>query len=81
MIPRSSRSHCTLVPAASITASTPQTQRPPWRQATIGNVPCSFRCASRGGDSSSTTSSMPPVPNVIFASPRRTQPWPTSDAC
>ena len=81
MSPRSSRSHCTLVPAASITASTPHVFRPPCRHATIGNVPCSLRCASRGGVSSSTTSSIPPVPKVILASPRRTQPCPTSDAC
>ena len=36
---------------------------------------------ARAASSPSTRSSMPPVPNVILASPRRTQPWPTSDAC
>ena len=55
---------------------------PPCRHATIGNVPCVAALRDAGAaSSSSTTSSIPPVPNVILASPRRTQPCPTSDAC
>ena len=80
-MPRSSRSHSTLVPAASITASTPQVMPVPSRQATIGNVPCAPWRTDSGRSSPTQTSSMPPVPNVILASPGRTQPWPTRDAC
>ena len=73
--PRSSRSHCTLVPAASITASMPHVTRPSWRQATIGNVPARAALVERRRASSpSTRSSMPPVPNVILASPAARSP-------
>ena len=39
------------------------------------------RVEARAALAPRTTSSMPPVPNVILASPGRTQPCPTSDAC
>ena len=81
MMPRSSRSHSTLVPADSMIASAPHVRWPPRLHATIGNVPCSLRRADAGGVVPVHTSSMPPVPNVIFARPGRTQPWPTRLAC
>ena len=49
MSPRSSRSHCTLVPAASMTASMPHVTRPSWRHATIGNVPRATALVERAG--------------------------------
>ncbi len=79
--PRPSRSHCTFVPAASITASMPHVTRPARRHATIGKVPCGPRSVNAGGASPSVRSSMPPVPKVILASPGCTHPWPTSEAC
>ena len=48
MMPRSSRSHSTLVPAESMTASTPQVVTPPRRQATIGKLPPSPWRSKRG---------------------------------
>ena len=81
MRPRSSRSHSTLVPAESITASTPQVVTPSRRQATIGKQPPSPCRSKRGRSSPRWRSSMPPVPKVILASPRCTPPWPMSDDC
>ena len=81
MMPRSSRSHSTHVPAESITASTPQVRRPARCHATMGKVPAVPRRAKAGRPSPTHRSSMPPVPKVAFASPGRVQPCPTSDAC
>ena len=48
---------------------------------TIGNVPPSPRVSNLGRSGPTTRSSIPPVPNVIFAGPGVTHAWPTSDAC
>ena len=69
MSPRSSRNHSTLVPADSMIASIPHVTVPPRRHATIGNVPASPVVSNDGRPPPSTMSSMPPVPNVIFAMP------------
>ena len=69
MMPKSSRSHSTAVPAASMTASTPHVTAPACRQATTGNVPWSPRRAKSGRSGPTHTSSMPPVPNVILPRP------------
>ena len=77
----SSTSHSTLVPADSMIASAPHVRWPPMLQATIGNVPFWARDPSGGGVVPWHTSSIPPVPNVIFARPGSMHPWPASDAC
>ena len=69
------------VPAVSITASTPHVSSPSYDHATIGNVPLAVRFAVAGAALPVQTSSIPPVPNVIFARPGRTQPCPTNEAC
>jgi hypothetical protein len=74
MIPRSSRSHSTFVPADSMIASMPHVAAPARRHATIGNVPPGPRASNGGRSGPSTMSSIPPVPNVIFAAPGTTQP-------
>ncbi len=76
MMPRSSRSHSTLVPAARMIPSQPHVSSPSRRQATIGNDPPSARRSDGGRVGPRQTSSMPPVPNVTFVMPGRTQPWP-----
>ncbi len=81
MSPRSSRNHCTFVPAVSMIASRPQVIRPSRRHATIGNVPDFPRRPPPGDSAPRTTSSMPPVPKVILAARGRTHPCPTSEAC
>ena len=82
MRPRSSRSHCTFVPAASITASMPHVRAAAVAPRDDRERPVLAALGERAAACSpSTTSSIPPVPNVILASPGRTQPWPTSDAC
>ena len=79
--PRSSRSHSTLVPADSMIASTPQVILPSRDHSGSGYVPASWRCAPDGVPVSVHRSSIPPVPNVIFARPGLTQLCPISDAC
>ena len=49
MMPRSSRSHSTQVPADSMMASMPQVVLPPRRQAMMGKVPAGPRPARSGG--------------------------------
>ena len=81
MMPRSSRSQSTLVPAESMIASAPHVRCPARLHATIGNVPCSLRRADDGAVVPVQTSNIPPVPNVILARPGRTHPWPTRLPC
>ena len=81
MMPRSSRSHSTHVPAESMTASTPQVWCPARCQATMGKVPAPPRRTKPGRSSPTHRSSIPPVPKVALASPGRVQPCPTSEAC
>ena len=74
MMPRSSRSHSTQVPADNMMASTPQVIRP-WRcQAAMGNVPAPPRRGKSGRCVPTQQSSMPPVPKVTLANPGRVQP-------
>ena len=47
----------------------------------MGKVPSLLRFADAGAVGPTQTSSMPPVPKVIFVSPGRTQLWPTRLAC
>jgi hypothetical protein len=75
------QSHSTLVPADSMIASAPHVRVPARLHATIGKVPLGARWPSGGGRSSRHTSSIAPVPNVIFVIPGSMQPCPTSDAC
>ena len=81
IICRSSRSHSTHVPADNIAPSSPHIVSAPRRHPMIGKQPPFDRDFGVGRVAPVTTSSIPPVPNVIFAMPGRTQPWPTSDAC
>ena len=62
-------------------ASTPHVSVPPTRRHTIGNVPPGPRDSNGGRAPPRTRSSIPPVPNVILASPQCTHPCPRSDAC
>src|SRR3546814_12660185 len=78
MIPRSSRSHSTLVPAARITASAPHTIPPPARQATIAKHPPSPCCAKPGRRSPSLMPSTPPLPQPLFPCPGCPHPFPLS---
>ncbi len=77
MMPRSSRSHSTHMPAESMTASTPQvlSTRALPRHDREGARP---RRAGRTRAVGRPThrSSMPPVPKVALASPGRVHPWP-----
>ena len=69
------------VPAESMIASTPHVSSPSRDHSGSGKVPWAPRSMPCGVASSVHRSSIPPVPNVIFARPRTTQFWPTSDAC
>jgi hypothetical protein len=62
-----------LVPADSMAASTPHVIVPSNRHATMGKLPAPPR-VSNCGRPSTTVSSMPPVPNVILATPGTMQP-------
>ena len=57
-----------LVPAASAIASTPHVTRPATRRVMIVNVPAGPR-SKPGRSAPTTTSSIAPVPKVIFAWP------------